>query len=46
MKGASVVKVARGRPIDWHYAEDEATGFFKETVKPRPPIRLYHTPAQ
>lgn len=39
-------KAARGRPVDWHYAEDEATGFFDETVKPSPPIRLYHPPVQ
>lgn len=37
---------ARGRPINWHYAEDGAKEFFEETVGPRPPISLYHTPAR
>lgn len=36
-------RAARGRPIDWHYAEAEARGFFEEAVEPRPPITLHHT---
>lgn len=37
---------ARGRPVDWHYAEDGAGKFFDDTVGPRPPLALHHTPAR
>lgn len=39
-------EAARGRQVDWHYAEDGAREFFGETVNPRPPLRLHQTPAR
>lgn len=45
-QGDRQVAAARGRPVDWHAAEERAMHFFREVIPQSRRIRFVHTPAR